>query len=358
MVVCKFFQQGYCRYGQNCRFEHIYGSKYSYHAPVNPPAQTPQVPVATVVTDEQLVHQVQCDIQAALKGGQWILSCYAPYKEKPGFPGLTDLSPEEARLFIYEAKAKNAVDQAVYYMDSLYKETRNKYEQLLNPTLNTMKVLRSLFKGETVSQAPLVQTSAFGAANSASSIFRSALNNTPMTQNSNTVSIFNQNPNKSIFGDQGADNAAARSIFAQANKSSFGTATPSVFQTNASETPKSIFAQENQKLFGITQAASSNPSSIFASASQSIFGQSNDPFGQNAFAATGSVFQKPSQQDPGQQNGFAAANNIFQQNSSDTGDNVYSKLEDLSQEDIEAFESSDFKLGFVPELPPPLSLCS
>lgn len=31
MTVCKFFQQGSCRFGQNCRFEHIYGSKFSYH---------------------------------------------------------------------------------------------------------------------------------------------------------------------------------------------------------------------------------------------------------------------------------------------------------------------------------------
>lgn len=78
----------------------------------NPPGQTAPSQ-SNVVTDEQLVNQVKSDIQAALKGGQWILSSYAPYKEKPGYPGLTDLSPEEARLFIYEAKANNTVDQAV-----------------------------------------------------------------------------------------------------------------------------------------------------------------------------------------------------------------------------------------------------
>lgn len=65
------------------------------------------------VTDEQLVNQVLLDVQATLKGGQWILSCYSPYKEKPNFPGITDLSMEEARLFIYEAKANNNLDQAV-----------------------------------------------------------------------------------------------------------------------------------------------------------------------------------------------------------------------------------------------------
>lgn len=84
-----------------------------YCVSANLPQQNQQTPAPTVVTDEQLVNQVQSNIQAALKGGQWIFSSYAPFNEKPGFPGLTDLSPEEARLFMYEAKANNTVDQAV-----------------------------------------------------------------------------------------------------------------------------------------------------------------------------------------------------------------------------------------------------
>ncbi|CAG4944630.1 unnamed protein product [Parnassius apollo] len=367
MVVCKFFQQGSCRYGQNCRFEHIYGSKYSYHA--NPSVQTQQAQTASIGTDEQLVNQVQSDILAALKGGQWILSSYAPFKEKPGYPGLSDLSPEEARLFIYEARANNTVDQAVAYMDNLLKETKYKYEQLLQPTANTIKILRSLFKGEVVSPQTAAQTSAFGTKNSAaSSIFRNALNSAPVLQNANT-SVFNQNANPSVFGGPPQD-VAAKSIFAQANQATFGqqTTSPSFFQTSPNETtPKSLFAQENQKLFGTNQTMSNNPASIFASATQSIFGKPSDSFRQSntpfQSQPQSNIFQKQDQpkadifQKAESQNIFGTANNIFEQKSNTGDDNVYSKLEELSQDDLEAFKSNDFTLGFVPEIPPPQSLC-
>lgn len=70
-------------------------------------------PAPSETTDEQLVRQVQTDVQSALNGGQWLLSVYAPFKDKPALPGLADLSPDEARLFIYEAKANNTLEQAV-----------------------------------------------------------------------------------------------------------------------------------------------------------------------------------------------------------------------------------------------------
>ncbi|GBP18000.1 Nucleoporin-like protein 2 [Eumeta japonica] len=94
------------------------------------------------VTDEQLVNQVQTNIQAALHGGQWILSTYAPFKEKPNFPGLTDISPEEVRLSIYEAKANNNLEQAISNFNNAVKDARSKYEQLSKPTSNIIKVLR------------------------------------------------------------------------------------------------------------------------------------------------------------------------------------------------------------------------
>ncbi|XP_068617908.1 nucleoporin NUP42-like [Battus philenor] len=345
MVVCKFFQQGYCRYGQNCRFEHVYGSKYSYHAPTT---QTQPAQTTNVVTDEQLVNQVQCDIQAALKGGQWIISSYAPFKEKPIYPGLSDLSPEEARLLIYEAKANNNLEQAVAYMDNLFLESRRKYEQLLQPTVNTINILRSLYKGENAMQA---SSQTLNANNNASSIFRSAVNNT-------NTSVFNQNANTSIFG-QSPDNGAAKSIFAQANQATFGQPNPVMFP-NSSE-PKSLFAQENQKIFGQTPV---NAASIFANASQNIFSkseafaQSNSTFpsqpSENIFQrpdVPSNVFQKTEPQSI-----FGAANNIFEQEKS-VNDNFYSNIEDLTPADLEAYKSNEFKLGSIPEVPPPQSLC-
>lgn len=65
------------------------------------------------MTDEQLVTQVISDVKTVLNGGQWLLSFYAPFKDRPAIPGFSDLCFEEARLFIYEAKANNNVEQAV-----------------------------------------------------------------------------------------------------------------------------------------------------------------------------------------------------------------------------------------------------
>lgn len=57
--------------------------------------------------------QVISDVKAVLNGGQWLLSFYAPFKDRPAISGFSDMSFEEARLFVYEAKANNNVEQAV-----------------------------------------------------------------------------------------------------------------------------------------------------------------------------------------------------------------------------------------------------
>ncbi|XP_013193436.1 uncharacterized protein LOC106137190 [Amyelois transitella] len=360
MVVCKFFQQGNCRYGQNCKFEHIYGSKYSYHAS-NAPAQSQS---QTGVTDEQLVNQVQSDIQAALKGGQWILSSYAPFKEKPVFPGISDLSPEEARLFIYEAKAKNNVDQAVTYMNNMIKENRNKYEQLLQPTAAIIKVLRSIYKGE-IPSSPFNNTAqnTFRNSGNASSIFRSAAQNT---------SVFGQpqpTPNTGIFASanvfgQAQDNTAAKSIFAQASKNVFNQsqAPNSVFGAPIENTTaKSIFSQASPSVFAASQPVQNQ--NVFGSPNQSVFGKDPNTFGQqnsNRFVTALSDPFKPTNPSPFTQNVIKEQNqgfsNVFQQQPADDP-GVYSKMEDLSKEDIEAFSCEEFKLGFIPEDPPPRELC-
>lgn len=53
------------------------------------------------------------EILIAEKGGQWLLSCFAPIKEKPCIPGMEDLSPEEVRWEMYKAQSSGMVEQAV-----------------------------------------------------------------------------------------------------------------------------------------------------------------------------------------------------------------------------------------------------
>ncbi|CAB3252864.1 unnamed protein product [Arctia plantaginis] len=384
MTVCRFFQQGYCRYGQNCRYDHIYGSKYSYHANPQPQAAPPQ----SSISDEQLVSQVQADMQSALRGGQWILSCYSPFKEKPIFPGINDLSPEEARLFIYEAKNSNNLEQAITYMNNIFKETKQKYEQILQPDMNIIKVLRGLYKGE-VLPSPFTsnnQNAYSSGSNTASSIFRSALQNTQSTSpTANTAkSIFSQGQ-QSIFNTQPDP---AMEIFSRANANVFGPSSPpNAFGENQNISAKSLFASAVQ-----SNPNQASPSNIFASANQSIFGsppnqntspfvqvqkspfsqeQSTSPFAPVQSKSPFSQEQSNSPFAPVQNTSPFGQGNIFQKNNSpasifgqankqlisdDPG--VYSKKEELSETDLEAFKSDKFELGFVPELPPPYQLCT
>lgn len=70
-------------------------------------------PAAATPNLEALVNSVIQDMTGAEKGGQWLLSCYAPFKEKPAFPGFEDQSPEEIRLGFYEAQKTGTVEQYV-----------------------------------------------------------------------------------------------------------------------------------------------------------------------------------------------------------------------------------------------------
>ena len=53
------------------------------------------------------------EVLLAERGGQWLLSCFAPLKERSCIPGMEDLSPEEVRWEIYNAQKNGMVEQAV-----------------------------------------------------------------------------------------------------------------------------------------------------------------------------------------------------------------------------------------------------
>ena len=53
------------------------------------------------------------DVLHAERGGQWLLSCYGPFKEKPCIPEMDDYSPEEVRWEMYQAQKNGTTDQVV-----------------------------------------------------------------------------------------------------------------------------------------------------------------------------------------------------------------------------------------------------
>lgn len=59
------------------------------------------------------------EVLLAERGGQWLLSCFAPLKERPCIPSMEDLSPEEVRWEMYQAQKNGMVEQAVSEFISL-----------------------------------------------------------------------------------------------------------------------------------------------------------------------------------------------------------------------------------------------
>lgn len=62
-----------------------------------------------------LIRSVQNDMVNAEKGGQWLLSSYAPFKDKPAFIGFEDRSFEEVRLGFYESRTNGTLEQFVCF---------------------------------------------------------------------------------------------------------------------------------------------------------------------------------------------------------------------------------------------------
>lgn len=56
------------------------------------------------------------EVLQAERGGQWLLSCYGPFKEKKCIPGMDDYSPEEIRWEMYQAQKNGTADQVVRYL--------------------------------------------------------------------------------------------------------------------------------------------------------------------------------------------------------------------------------------------------
>lgn len=74
--------------------------------------QTPSTNTANIDVNV-LLGSVTSDILNAEKGGQWLLSCYAPFKDKPPFPGFEDKSFEEVRLCFYDSQQNGTAEQYV-----------------------------------------------------------------------------------------------------------------------------------------------------------------------------------------------------------------------------------------------------
>ncbi|CRL08469.1 CLUMA_CG021384, isoform A [Clunio marinus] len=390
MVLCTFFLNGHCRFGSKCVNDHI-----------------------------DLKTLLKTEVEAAINGKQWLLSCFGPFKESAVLPNfIPDRSFEEVRLSFLEASKNGTAQQHVNELIAQYNDSVTKLNQLKMATPDTIQLVANIYnqsvkpdqKKTTSSTAnvfavsnttsspqqqinPFQTSNIFGGsqqqatAMNAGSIFGSSTSNNPFqssaqsnmfgsakTQTSPAASNFsfalNQpaaiqpTPQQSIFGSVAQPNQQTSSIFAAPPTGLFSSvlSQPIQQQTNPFSQPTTgnIFGQFNQSQQQ-PQAVQQNVN-LFAtppSANQTpnVFGMQQQPQQQQQqpSAPTGNIFQI---QQPNQQQQQTFGGNPFQTQPLKIDDNIYSKPENLTPDELKAFEADSFQLGRIPLIPPPKHLCT
>ncbi|KAI2927822.1 hypothetical protein CBS63078_1927 [Aspergillus niger] len=146
MVVCTYFQQGRCRFGDRCKNEHpsqqtlSSGNRFGALAGGGfggRGAQTQQSADYGITTTD-----IKADLTAGKGRPEWIFSCYGPGRNAPRqlFGGTSrERSFEELRLRHYEAAAAGNADQAVQEAQALYAEALKQMDVILNDLNGAVK---------------------------------------------------------------------------------------------------------------------------------------------------------------------------------------------------------------------------
>ncbi|XP_050318507.1 uncharacterized protein LOC126752027 [Bactrocera neohumeralis] len=257
MVLCRFFLQGSCRFGTKCNNEHL-----------------------------DIKQLVKTDLEAAINGKQWPISCFGPFKDKPCIPSfIEDQSFEEIRWLCYEAKQKNCVDQYVQHFSKEAMEANNKMKTMLQLSPAVIDVICRLYDAPAEGNANTGLTKSnvnnpFGlggnVVNDTTSIF-----NKPLSGNSNFGGAFGNNTTTTV----GQTSTQGGSIFGGGGLAFSSQNQQSSIFSQQLQKPASVFGGGGTQgsLFGQTQT---NTGIIGG-----LFGQTPQPTG-NVFAQTASQQQQ------------------------------------------------------------------
>lgn len=345
----------------------------------------------------------------------WPFSVYGPYKDKPNIPNfIEDQSFEEVRFQAYESQRQNCFEQFHQQFTKEVHETTNKMKLMLQFSPQILDVMIKLYETPEGSQPaannnnpfaaqsssifskPALSsgsTNIFGAGSAATTNFSSAGNSIFGGASNAGTNIFAAASNTNVFAQQQPQTQTFAGQQQQQQVSPFGQQQP------LGQAQSSIFGQPQQQPqpnpFGQAQAALPSTNSVFAQAQPTHatpFGQTvafppqqqQQPFLSGMFANpagatanTGNIFAQAAAQTPSgfftqpaggfqqQQQMQAAATQQGQllqqqqqvQQQPDTTSTIYSRMEDLTAEEIAAFKAEQFAPGQVPFKPPPRELC-
>ncbi|XP_019555250.3 nuclear pore complex protein Nup98-Nup96-like [Aedes albopictus] len=442
MVICTYYLSNNCRFGSKCNNDHI-----------------------------DLSSVIKSEVDVTLKGNQWPLSCFGPFKERNCVPNfIEDVSFEEIRMMYLEAKMQNNIaghqmqlmqmineaKQKMQWLSTTNRDIMNALIEIYNQPEDSAKAMptqanpfatapmgggnvasaASIFGGGTAGGGGFGTTGAgfggaaggtagniFGAApnQSAANIFGSAGTGStiggsifakPAPTATGTSSIFGgsatlgqqQPASSSVFGGPAVFGGSGSSLFSSVGQPQTAAAGGSIFGSTTGATAATsgnLFAQpfggqqqsQSQNLFAQAQpqaqsagspftaapapAAASNPfgSPFSASAApqQNLFQQqattAPPPFGQAVQPSSQqSLFLPAPQPATTTQSPFGSAPTAGAFGAAATQQapamvapsqsaTVYSRVEDLTKEQLDAFAADRFELGKIPTAPPPREMC-
>ncbi|XP_052866759.1 uncharacterized protein LOC128272913 [Anopheles cruzii] len=329
MVICTYFLNSNCRFGSRCNNEHI-----------------------------DICALVKNEVEVTLKGNQWPLSTFGPFKDRCSIPTfIEDRSFEEIRMLYLEAKMQNNLPAHEMQLGQMINDAKAKLQWLATMNRDILSTLVELYNQQEPSTKPVG-----AAANPFASVGSFGANTTAA---SNIFGGSTGTGNSFGTGFGGSANVATPStgnifggpITGQAVPSTgniFGVAStapkPNIFGAAAQSQQQSQISSGGN-IFGMQQPAQHSGNSVFggpatmsgglgmfggvqqppAQITSSIFG-SVPPPNPNAAATGGNIFgHSPAQIAPGfgQQSsnafGMGASGNLFSSNSTSAGFGTLSK---------------------------------
>uniref|UniRef100_A0AAG5D8L4 Nucleoporin NUP42 n=1 Tax=Anopheles atroparvus TaxID=41427 RepID=A0AAG5D8L4_ANOAO len=273
MVICTYFLNNSCRFGSKCNNEHI--------------------DIGSMVNNE---------VDVTLKGNQWPLSCFGPFKERTCVPNfIEDQSFEEIRMMYLEAKLQNNLPAHQMQLAQMINDAKTKMQWLTTMNRDVLSTLVELYNQQESSTKPVsgLQSNPFASVGSNGS-------------SAPTSSIFGAASSGNAFGTGFGTNAAGAvpgttgGLFAQAAQAS-----GNIFGSPAASTAGNIFTKPGQSqpqsnIFGMAQPSQPTNSMFGGPAvlGGGLFGSVQQPVSTPLFgavapqpnASSGSnIFAKPAQ---------------------------------------------------------------
>jgi len=393
MVVCKFFLQGCCRFGNNCNYEHPRSqgyqqpqqqnryqpqsfsnqaqdqNKYKFVANSNQPSQTSAQPTnlfsklvtsskpnvfaptqldsENISNDQEFLELITSDIKSWINSSAWKLSCYSYSKSAPCLPILTDISPEEVRYSVYEAKKVNRFSEEFQQFQQKQNQVVDLLNQIANPNQEMRDYLLKYFH-ESRCKTPTVT-------DQKPNPFMQIIQNKQQQ-------MLQQQP-QPVQAQQMSQPQPAQPQFLQSKPTQpqpFGQIQPQPF----GQTQQQLFQQQNIPVQNFLQGQQTNliqtsGSFLFTNQNQQV----NTPQDTNRVNPFTQLIGGPNS------GGTASSismnsNNVsmnFNQSqvmiSSNEPSYFYSLKSDLKEQDIQEFKENKFTICRIPHVPPPKELC-